>query len=58
MQNNLEVELHEHEEEKGDTLCSGETFSGKLMRQTLRSKLNTFGGAHQFPGADPWRLII
>ena len=59
MQNNLKVKLHEYEEEKGDTLSSRETFSGKLIRQSLRSKLNPFGQAHQLSiPRDPWRLII
>ena len=36
MQNKLKVELYEYEEEE-NTLYSRETFSGKLIRQSLRS---------------------
>ena len=60
MQNNLKVELYECEEEEDYTLCSRETFSGKLIRQSLRSsnkEFNPLSQEHRFSiPRDPWRL--
>ena len=60
MQNKLKVELYEYKEEEENTLYSRETFSGKLIRQSLRSnfkELNSLNQDHPFSiPTDPWRL--